>query len=123
MLSTADLEWMRDVQEEAMPFTCTIRAPGAATRDAYGEEVAGTITETEVACGLQAAKGTEVLAGGGIASVGEPILRLPARTVVPQTATIVKAAGDGDVERTYQVKSPLAGASYETALRVLVTEI
>lgn len=105
-----------------MPFSCVILTPGVATNNGDGTWAEGAPVETEVPCGVMEPGGREVIVGGAVVSQGEAVIRLPFGTNVPANATIVRQAIEGRPEKTYQVKRPLDGKSFPTALEVLVTE-
>lgn len=124
MPTSAQLEGMRGrAATRRLKDLCTIGTPGAATRDGYGEEVAGTPTETEeVPCTFAHVSAREIEAGGGVVEVGDYYVVLEANTQVPSNAVIAVAERDGQPARTFQVKSDLH-RSDEIFTRVLCTEI
>ena len=119
------------IAPRVLPDNCSLTRPGPETRDAYGEVVSAPslIIAANIPCGYNPITGREIALSGGVAGVGDYVMRLPPRTpVAVADALEVTARTDATTgaERarahTFQVKAVL-NSSAEMFLRVLVTEV
>lgn len=120
MLTAADLAAMRAVQEEVMPTSCTVRAPGTATSDGAGGTTRGDPTDTTTICRVTRASRTQPVTDVLAARIGELVLyqlRLPHGTTVENDYQIIVGT------QTFEVLAVEIGLSYATALTVYCVEV
>lgn len=91
MLETADLEWMREANEQLLPDTCTVKAR-TLTSDGSGGMTESWTTGTSYTCRVDFETGVIQSAGGGVQSYSKTVLWLPHDAVVNVTDRIVWSA-------------------------------
>jgi len=116
MLSSNQIEVMRETQEAALPQTCT-RRRAVLIRDGRGGHTEGTSEEAEYVCRVAPTKGREIEIASRITSELTLTVTLPHDAdVQPRDRLVI-----GD--RELNVVAVLSGGTWTTALRVLAVEV
>lgn len=120
MLSSADLQYMRDTSEELLPDTCTILSPTNAP-DGYGgvEQTWGTVSAA-VACRLDHRKTLsqdETIAGAAIQPFSSYMLTIPYDETIEEKYRIVHNSV------TYNVVTVNTGQSWKAIKRCSVEKV
>ena len=107
MFSSAELNWMRDVQEAHMMDTCVIYRVTSRTKNSRGEAVKTFAEGVTSICGVQMTPQVRTFGEGFIETDIDVILRLPLGTVVVpgDEIEITKRFGDDIEPRRYEVES------------------
>lgn len=101
---------------ELLPYVGRVGVPGGATRDDFGEEVAGTPTETEgVPCDCGPLKAYERMSGGAVTAGADWWVEVPVYwdgepLVIPANATFVVEETATEPERSFEVTGPLSSS-------------
>jgi SPP1 family predicted phage head-tail adaptor len=84
MLSTSELNGMRDAIESLFPDTCTLLTPSQSSDGAGGFTTTWGTASANVACRLDTREGRETLFNGSVRPFNTFILSLPYDTVITE---------------------------------------
>lgn len=121
MLSTDDLQWMRQDQTSRMFDKCRIHSVVPGTANEFNEDdIPSEQVSDPISCGLEMKSGSEKPLVALTAIQYDAILRLPIGTPVKETdkIEIIERYGERPENLTFQVVSPIQQGP--SAIRVLL---
>lgn len=121
LFDEAELDGMREAQENHMMDTCVVLSYAAETLNEFNEADAPTYTSSSaISCGLNMYAGQERRGGDMTVVQYDGVLRLPIGTTVKETdrIQITKRFGESITALTYEIVSPIERGP--SGLRILL---